>query len=87
MHKRIKQIAIGLTCLGLSLPAVAAEEWRFNNFLPETRPESAELEKFVMDVNTALAGKMSLKLFSGGSLGLPNTDTMRFLPKDRKSVV
>ena len=81
MHKRIKQIAIGLTCLGLSLPAVAAEEWRFNNFLPETRPESAELEKFVTDVNTALAGKMSLKLFSGGSLGLPNTDTMRFLPK------
>ncbi|WP_244614961.1 TRAP transporter substrate-binding protein DctP [Pukyongiella litopenaei] len=52
-----------------------------NNFLPETRPESAELEQFVAEANDALGGAHELKLYSGGSLGLPNTDTLRFLPK------
>jgi TRAP-type C4-dicarboxylate transport system substrate-binding protein len=76
-----KKFAIGLTGLGLSLSAATAEEWRFNNFLPETRPESRELEQFVKEVNVALDGETKIKLYSGGSLGLPNTDTMRFLPK------
>lgn len=81
MKKILRNFAIGLTGLGISLSAATAEEWRFNNFLPETRPESAELEQFVKDVNTALGGETTLKLYSGGSLGLPNTDTLRFLPK------
>lgn len=81
MKKIIRNFLIGLTGLGISLSAATAEEWRFNNFLPETRPESAELEQFVKDVNAALGGETSLKLYSGGSLGLPNTDTLRFLPK------
>ncbi|RYH11354.1 TRAP transporter substrate-binding protein DctP [Tropicimonas sp. IMCC6043] len=74
---------IGSLTLGVALsvsPAVA-EEWRVNNFLPETRPESAELEQFVAEANAALGGETELKLYSGGSLGLPNTDTLRFLPK------
>ncbi|MDE0752825.1 MAG: TRAP transporter substrate-binding protein DctP [Planktomarina sp.] len=81
MSKVIKKLVIGLTGLGLSVSAATAGEWRFNNFLPETRPESAELEQFVTEVNVALDGETTLKLYSGGSLGLPNTDTMRFLPK------
>jgi len=81
MNKHIRNVAIGLTVAGLSLSTAAAEEWRFNNFLPETRPETAQLEQFVTEVNEALAGKDELKLYSGGSLGLPNTDTLRFLPK------
>lgn len=81
MNKMIRNFSIGLVGLGLSLSAATAEEWRFNNFLPETRPETAELEQFVTDVNAALGGDTTLKLYSGGSLGLPNTDTMRFLPK------
>ncbi|MDT2078573.1 MAG: TRAP transporter substrate-binding protein DctP [Planktomarina sp.] len=81
MSKVIKKLIIGLTGLGLSVSAATAGEWRFNNFLPETRPESAELEQFVTEVNVALDGETTLKLYSGGSLGLPNTDTMRFLPK------
>lgn len=81
MSKVIKKLVIGLTGLGLSVSAATAGEWRFNNFLPETRPESAELEQFVTEVNMALDGETTLKLYSGGSLGLPNTDTMRFLPK------
>ncbi|WP_282610190.1 TRAP transporter substrate-binding protein DctP [Pelagibius sp. Alg239-R121] len=81
MNEIFKRFAIGLTGIGLSMSAASAEEWRFNNFLPETRPESAQLEQFVSEVNAALGGETSLKLYSGGSLGLPNTDTLRFLPK------
>ncbi len=81
MNKMIKRFALGLAGAGLSLSAASAEEWRFNNFLPETRPETAQIEQFVQEVNTALGGETSLKLYSGGSLGLPNTDTLRFLPK------
>ena len=81
MNEIFKRFAIGLTGVGLSMSAASAEEWRFNNFLPETRPESAQLEQFVSEVNAALGGETSLKLYSGGSLGLPNTDTLRFLPK------
>ena len=66
--------------LGLTATTASAEEWRFNNFLPETRPESAELAQFVDEVNAADAGT-TLKIYSGGSLGLPNTDVLRFLPK------
>lgn len=74
-------IALGLVGVAAGASSVVAEDWRFNNFLPETRPETAELEQFVSDVNDALAGSGELKLYSGGSLGLPNTDTLRFLPK------
>lgn len=81
MKKLIQTLALGVTALGTSLSGVSAEEWRFNNFLPETRPETAEIEQFVKDVNAAVEGDFELKLYSGGSLGLPNTDTLRFLPK------
>ncbi|MCV6576674.1 MAG: TRAP transporter substrate-binding protein DctP [Cohaesibacter sp.] len=81
MKKLAYSLAIGVTSLMAGLSSVSSAEWRFNNFLPETRPESAELERFVADVNTSLAGENQLKLYSGGSLGLPNTDTLRFLPK------
>lgn len=81
MKKFGKYISFSLVGLAMTTSMATADEWRFNNFLPETRPESAELEQFVTDVNEALGGETSLKLFSGGSLGLPNTDTLRFLPK------
>ena len=80
MNKLFRNIVIGLTSAGVSLSMATAEEWRFNNFLPETRPETAQLEQFVTEVNEALGGETKLKLYSGGSLGLPNTDTLRFLP-------
>jgi len=64
----------------LAGPAVA-EEWRLNNFLPETRPESAQIERFAEDVNTALAdADFSIEVYHGGSLGLPNTDLLRVVP-------
>ncbi len=67
---------------GATATTVSAEEWRFNNFLPETRPESAEIEQFAADVNAALAEKdFKLNVYSGGSLGIKNTDLLRVLPK------
>jgi len=76
-----------LTILGAAMCSIliaqpaASEEWRLNNFLPETRPESAQLEQFVSDVNTALADDdFKLTLYSGGSLGLKNTDLLRVVP-------
>lgn len=81
MKHLLTSLAVGATGLGLTLSSATAEEWRFNNFLPETRPETAQMEKFVEDVNETVEGDFTLKLYSGGSLGLPNTDTLRFLPK------
>lgn len=80
MKNLIRNLAIGLMCAGATVSQSMAEEWRFNNFLPETRPESAELNKFTDEVNAKLGDTLALKIFGGGSLGLKNTDALRFLP-------
>lgn len=80
MNKLAQTIAAGAAAAASIVSAAGADTWRFNNFLPETRPETAELEKFAADVNETL-GEEQIKIYSGGSLGLPNTDTLRFLPK------
>lgn len=80
MKQFAKTLAAGVAVAGSLATAAGADTWRFNNFLPETRPETAELEKFAADVNETL-GEEQIKIYSGGSLGLPNTDTLRFLPK------
>ncbi|MEP3278742.1 MAG: TRAP transporter substrate-binding protein DctP [Stappiaceae bacterium] len=81
MNKLISSLVFGATLAGLTVSTVSAEEWRFNNFLPETRPESAELNKFAEEVNASLDSDFELKMFGGGSLGLKNTDVLRFVPK------
>lgn len=81
MLKMTHPTALGAALCGVLAATASAEEWRLNNFLPETRPESAQLEQFVEDVNTTLADKdFTLTLYSGGSLGLKNTDLLRVLP-------
>lgn len=81
--KNIFRIALlSAAMAGAMATAGLAEEWRLNNFLPETRPESAQIEQFAADVNAALADKdFKLTVYSGGSLGLKNTDLLRILPK------
>ena len=61
--------------------SASANELRFNNPLPESRPETQEINKFAEDVAANSDGKLSLKVFSGGSLGLENADLLRTLPK------
>lgn len=64
----------------LAAPALA-QEWRLNNFLPESRPESGQIQQFADDVNEALADRdFTLTVYHGGSLGLKNTDLLRALP-------
>jgi TRAP-type transport system periplasmic protein len=73
--------ALGAALISLLATTAGAQDWRLNNFLPETRPESAQIAQFVEDVNAALADKdFTLTLYSGGSLGLPNTDLLRVVP-------
>lgn len=79
----IPRIATLGVLLGAGLAtAASAQEWRLNNFLPETRPESAQIEQFVADVNAATAALgFSLTHYPGGSLGLRNTDLLRVVPE------
>ncbi len=71
----------GLSASLLSVSVAQAAEWRFNNFLPETRPETKQLEQFAADVKAKTDGEIDIKVFSGSSLGLKNTDVLRFLPR------
>jgi TRAP-type C4-dicarboxylate transport system substrate-binding protein len=80
MTKTTRPFAVLAALCGLATMA-SAEEWRLNNFLPETRPETAQIAQFVEDVNTALAGQdFKITLYSGGSLGLKNPDLLRVVP-------
>lgn len=82
MKTIFRSTALALGCTIAATSGGTAEEWRLNNFLPETRPESAQIEQFADEVNAALADRdFSLNVYSGGSLGLKNTDTLRFLPQ------
>ncbi|WP_325895178.1 TRAP transporter substrate-binding protein DctP [Grimontia sp. NTOU-MAR1] len=76
-----KRIFSVLAVFTLLVPTAYAKEWRFNNFLPETRPETSELEQYAADVKTKTNGEIDIQVYSGGSLGLKNTDVLRFLPK------
>ena len=82
MKKRILSIVAGLVSTSLLAFSANAADWRFNNFLPENRPESKELLQYAEDVKKFSNGEINIKVYSGGSLGLKNTDVLRFLPKD-----
>ncbi|PNH93859.1 TRAP transporter substrate-binding protein DctP [Vibrio diazotrophicus] len=81
MKTLTRNILTGVGVSLLSMSVAQAQEWRFNNFLPETRPETKELEQFAADVKAKTNGEIDIKVFSGGSLGLKNTDVLRFLPR------
>jgi TRAP-type C4-dicarboxylate transport system substrate-binding protein len=81
MKNTIRSLIIGLTGASIFALSANAEEWRFNNPLPETRPETKELMQFAEDVKKNSGGEIEIKVYSGGSLGLKNTDVLRFLPK------
>lgn len=81
MKNTASKLLTGL-CLTLVASTLAqAEEWRLNNFLPENRPESKQLEQYAADVKEKTNGEIEIKVFSGSSLGLKNTDVLRFLPR------
>lgn len=81
MHKLLQRTALGLigaSCLAL---AVNAAELRFNNPLPESRPETRELTRFAEDVGKNSGGAVTIKLHNGGSLGIKDADVLQVLPR------
>ncbi len=81
MKRRFFNLLIGLAGAGAVAFSAQAKEWRFNNPLPEKRPETAELMKWAEDIGKATGGELTVKVYSGGSLGLKNPDGLRYLPK------
>ncbi len=81
MHKLLQRTALGLigtTCLAL---AAHAAELRFNNPLPESRPETQALNKFAEDVGKNSGGAVTIKMHNGGSLGIKDADVLQVLPR------
>ncbi len=73
---------IAVCCLSILFSAASnAADWRFNNFLPENRPESKELDQYALDVKSNSNGEINLKIYSGSSLGLKTVDVLRYLPR------
>ena len=70
--------AVGLAVVAGSS---AANEWKFNNGLPEGRNESKQLETFAADVAQLTDGSLVIDVFHGGSLNLKNEDVVRWLPQ------
>ena len=81
MKTSISTLVAGILGAGLAVTSAQAAEWRFNNPLPEKRPETKEFIQFAQDVKKNSNGEIAIKVFSGGSLGLKNTDALRYLPK------
>jgi TRAP-type C4-dicarboxylate transport system substrate-binding protein len=78
---RATRILLAATGLALAAQATSAAELRFNNPLPETRPETKELTRFAEDVGKYSGGALTVKLHNGGSLGIKDADVLQVLPK------
>lgn len=78
-----KGLSILAVAAGLSLVAggAIAQEWKFNNGLPEGRNESKQLDQFAADVAELSGGDIAVNVFHGGSLNLKNEDVVRWLPQ------
>ena len=71
-------LAILLLPVGVLADSV---KWKFNNILPEARPETGILKKFAELAKKNTKGQVDIKIYSGGSLGVKAVDTLRWLPK------
>lgn len=80
MKNRIKPFVVALLGSGCLTLAAHATELRFNNPLPESRPETRELMKFADDVGKNSAGAVTIKMHNGGSLGIKDADVLQVLP-------
>lgn len=81
MNKLIQRAVVAAIGMGALAAAVHAAELRFNNPLPESRPETKELTKFAEDVAKNSGGAVTIKMQNGGSLGIKDADVLQVLPK------
>jgi TRAP-type C4-dicarboxylate transport system substrate-binding protein len=73
-------IGIGILLAPMCVQA-GTVKWKFNNILPEARPETGVIMKFSELVKEKTEGRVEIKVFSGGSLGVKPEETLRWLPK------
>ncbi len=72
--------AAAIAAAAVTGPAKAAEfEWRMDVNLVETRPEAKLLGAFAERINSNAGGRLEIKTFYGGSLGIKSADTLRAL--------
>ncbi|MFN0161553.1 MAG: TRAP transporter substrate-binding protein DctP [Burkholderiales bacterium] len=81
MKTLLQHAAAGVLACAILAPALNAAELRFNNPLPDSRPETKELVKFAEDVGKNSGGAVTVKVHSGGSLGIKDADVLQVLPK------
>ncbi|SPH18199.1 Solute-binding protein [Defluviimonas aquaemixtae] len=81
MSATLRHLFAAALGLGVVLDSASAEEWKFNNGLPEGRNESQELDMFAADVGELSNGSLTINVFHGGSLNLQNNDVVRWLPQ------
>lgn len=81
MRNRVLNCVAAVLGSGTLLMAAQAAELRFNNPLPESRPETRELMKFAEDVGKNSGGAVTVKMHNGGSLGIKDADVLQVLPK------
>ena len=72
---------IGAAALAVLAASAQAQDWTFNNGLPEGRAESQQLDLFAADVAELTDGALTIDVFHGGSLNLKNEDVVRWLPQ------
>ncbi|MCP4307590.1 MAG: C4-dicarboxylate ABC transporter substrate-binding protein, partial [bacterium] len=80
MHKILCSLLFAAFSLGVFFDKAEAQEWKFNNGLPEGRNESQQLNTFAEDVAELSGGEFTIKVFHGGSLNLKDNDVVRWLP-------
>jgi len=81
-------LALALTAItGGSLvdsgSASAAENWRMHIVWVDARPEAQAYQRFADRVNERAAGSLQIRLFTGGSSGVQDTDMLRILQQGR----
>jgi TRAP-type C4-dicarboxylate transport system substrate-binding protein len=81
MKTIMQRLALGLVGTATLTLAAHAAELRFNNPLPESRPETKELARFAEDVGKNSGGAVTIKLHNGGSLGIKDADVLQVLPR------
>ncbi|MBX3596370.1 MAG: TRAP transporter substrate-binding protein DctP [Rhizobiaceae bacterium] len=66
---------------GTQYAQAAEKEWKMHLVFVPSRPEAQSVVHFVDLVNEKAADELSIKLYSGGSLGLKDADMLRILPR------
>jgi TRAP-type transport system periplasmic protein len=80
MFKTLTRLTAAIAGVAILAGGALAQEWRFNNGLPEGRQESRQLEIFAEEVSELSNGELALNVFHGGSLNLRDNDVLRWLP-------